>query len=167
MATAEFSKFARILNVAPSEHHLLGLEIAQLELHHLQGPLDFAFQDIWLWVSNYRLLVIWVMRIFLYGSYVYCHLFLISSASVRSIPFLSCIVPIFARNVPLVSLIFLKRYLLPRECTGHNNHPLPTTQETTLLMDIARWSRPKSDWLHSLQAKMENLYTVSKKKTRS
>ena len=41
-----------------------------------------------------------------------CHLFLISSASVRSISFLSFIVPLFARNVPLVSLIFLKRSLV-------------------------------------------------------
>ena len=52
-------------------------------------------------------------RPFLYSSFVYsCHLFLISSASVRSIPFLSFIEPIFAWNVPLVSLIFLKRYLV-------------------------------------------------------
>ena len=49
----------------------------------------------------------------MYSSSVYsCHLFLISSASVRSIPFLSFIVPIIAWNVPLVSLIFLKRSLL-------------------------------------------------------
>ena len=49
-------------------------------------------------------------RSFLYSSSVYsCYLFLISSASLRSIPFLSFIVPIFAWNVPLVSLIFLKR----------------------------------------------------------
>ena len=41
-----------------------------------------------------------------------CHLFLISSASVRSIPFLSFIETIFAWNVPLVSLIFLKRSLV-------------------------------------------------------
>ena len=41
-----------------------------------------------------------------------CHLFLISSASVRSISFLSFIEPIFALNVPLVSLIFLKRSLV-------------------------------------------------------
>ena len=41
-----------------------------------------------------------------------CHLFLISSATVRSIPFLSFIEPIFAWNVPLVSLIFLKRSLV-------------------------------------------------------
>ena len=50
---------------------------------------------------------------FLYSSSVYsCHLFLICSASVRSIPFLSIIVPIFALNGPLVSLIFLKRSLI-------------------------------------------------------
>ena len=40
------------------------------------------------------------------------HRFLISSASVRSLPFLSFIVPIFALNIPLVSLIFLKRSLV-------------------------------------------------------
>ena len=52
-------------------------------------------------------------RSFLYSSSIYsCHLFLISSASVRSIPFLSFIVPIFTWNVPLVSLIFLKRSLV-------------------------------------------------------
>ena len=57
--------------------------------------------------------------------------------------------------------------VLPRERTGHSKHPLPTTQENTLHMDITRWSTPKSDWLHSLQPKMEKLYTVSKNKTGS
>ena len=57
--------------------------------------------------------------------------------------------------------------VLPRKCTDHNKHPLPTTQEKTLHMDINRWSTPKSDWLYSLQPKMEKLYTVSKNKTRS
>ena len=28
--------------------------------------------------------------------------------------------------------------VLPRKCTGHNKHPLPTTQEMTLHMDITR-----------------------------
>ena len=52
-------------------------------------------------------------RSFLYSSSVYSyHLFLISSASVRSIPLLLFIVPIFAWHVPLVSLIFLKRSLV-------------------------------------------------------
>ena len=51
--------------------------------------------------------------LFLFSSSVYsCHLFLISSASVRSVPFLSFIEPIIAWNVPLVSLIFLKRSLV-------------------------------------------------------
>ena len=57
--------------------------------------------------------------------------------------------------------------VLPRKCTGHSKHPLPTTQEKTLHMDIIRWSTPKSDWLYSLQPKMEKLYTVNKNKTRS
>jgi len=29
--------------------------------------------------------------------------------------------------------------VLPREHTGHSKHPLPTTQEKTLYMDITRW----------------------------
>ena len=29
-------------------------------------------------------------------------------------------------------------------CTGNSKHPLPTTQEKTLHMDITRWSTPKS-----------------------
>ena len=50
---------------------------------------------------------------FLYSSSVYsCQLFLISSASVRSIVFLFFIVLILAWNIPLVSLIFLKRPLV-------------------------------------------------------
>ena len=57
--------------------------------------------------------------------------------------------------------------VLPRECTGHSKHPLPTTQEKTLHMDITRWSTLKSDWFYSLQPKMEKLYTVSKDKTGS
>ena len=52
-------------------------------------------------------------RSFLYSSSVYsCHLFLISSALVRSILFLSFIVTIIAWNIPLVSWIFFKRSLV-------------------------------------------------------
>ena len=40
--------------------------------------------------------------------------------------------------------------VLPRECTGHSKHSLPTTQEKTLHMDITRWSTLKSDWLYPL-----------------
>ena len=35
--------------------------------------------------------------------------------------------------------------VLPRVCTGHSKHPLSTTQEKTLHMDITRWSIMKSD----------------------
>ena len=50
---------------------------------------------------------------FLYTPSVYSYpLFLISSASVWSISFLSFIEPIFVWNIPFVSLIFLKRSLV-------------------------------------------------------
>ena len=55
--------------------------------------------------------------------------------------------------------------ILPTEHTGHSKHPLPTTQEKTLHMDITRWSISKSDWLCSLQPQMAMFYTVSKNKT--
>ena len=52
-------------------------------------------------------------RSFLYSSSVYAwYLFLISSASIRSIPFLSFIETIFAWSVPLVSPVFVKRSLV-------------------------------------------------------
>ena len=57
--------------------------------------------------------------------------------------------------------------VFPRERTGHIKHPFPTTQEKTLHMDITRWSTQKSDWLYSLQPKMEKLYRVNKNKTGS
>ena len=65
-------------------------------------------------VSDHTIMNIWIMKIiFLYNSSVYsCYLFLISSASVRSIPFLSFYEPIFSWNIPLVSLIFMKRSLV-------------------------------------------------------
>ena len=44
-------------------------------------------------------------------------------------------------------------------------HPLPTTQEKTLHMDITRGSIPKSVWLYSLQPKMEKL-SIQSTKTR-
>ena len=53
------------------------------------------------------------LRSFLYSSSVYsCQFFLISSASFRSILFLSLIEPLFVWNVSLVSRVFLKRSLV-------------------------------------------------------
>ena len=65
-------------------------------------------------MSNCTILVTWVIKtFFLYSSSVYSyHLFLISSASIRSILLLSFIVPILEWNVPLISSVFLKRSLV-------------------------------------------------------
>ena len=54
--------------------------------------------------------------------------------------------------------------VLPRECTGHSKHPLATTQEKTLHMDINRWSILKSDWLYSLQPRWRR--SIQSAKTR-
>ena len=35
--------------------------------------------------------------------------------------------------------------VLPRQCPGHSKHPLPTTKEKTLHMDITIQSKQKSD----------------------
>ena len=54
--------------------------------------------------------------------------------------------------------------VLPREHTGHGKHPLPRTEEKTLHRNITKWSIPKSDWLYSLQPKMES--SIQSTKTR-
>ena len=78
--------------------------VAHLTLHSRMSYSRRVITPLWLSGS-------W--RSFMNSYSVYsCHLFLISSASVTSILFLSFIVPIFAWNVPLVSLIFLKRSLV-------------------------------------------------------
>ena len=117
VATAEFSKFAgyvecstftassfRIWNSStgipspPLALFVVMLPKAHLTSHSRMSGSRWVITSSWLSES-------W--RYFLYSSSVYsCYLFLIFSASVRSIPFLSFIVPIFAWNVPLVSLIF-------------------------------------------------------------
>jgi len=54
--------------------------------------------------------------------------------------------------------------VLPREPTGHNKHPLPTTQEKTLHVDITRWSILKSKLIIFFAAKDgEALYSQKKK----
>ena len=67
---------------------------------------SFRWVTIPLWLSG-------SLRAFLNCSSVCsCYLFLMPSASDRSLLFLSFIVPIFAWNIPLVSPIFLKRSLV-------------------------------------------------------
>ena len=85
--------------------HPLALFVVMLSKAHLTSHSRISG-------SRWVITPLWLSRSwrsFLYNSSVYsCHLFFIFSASVRSIPFLSFIEPIFAWNVPLISLIFLK-----------------------------------------------------------
>ena len=122
VAPAEFSKFAGLLSSALSQHNLLGFQIAQLEFHHLPcfvhsdaslGPLCIpGCLALGEWSHHHDYLghedLFCILLLVVYS----CHLYLISSASVRSLPFLSFIVPIFIWKVLLVSLIFLKRSLV-------------------------------------------------------
>ena len=83
---------------------LMMLPKAHLSSHSKMSGSRWVITPLWLSGS---------LRSFLYSSSVYiCHLFLVSSAYFRSIQFLSFIVPIFAWNVSMVSLIFLKRSLV-------------------------------------------------------
>ena len=85
--------------LAPLALFILILPKAHLTLHSRMSGGLWMVTPLWLCGS-------W--RYFLYSSSVCSgHLFLISSASVRSIPSLSFIMLIFAWNAPLVSLIFL------------------------------------------------------------
>ena len=80
--------------------------------------------------------------------------------------------------VPLLRNTWSNRQIWPwntewnRAKFCHENAPvientLFQQHKRRLHMDITRWSTPKSDWLYSLQPKMEKLYTVSKNKTSS
>ena len=79
----------------PRALSIVMLPKAHLTLHSRMSGSRWVITPLWLSGS-------W--RSFLCGYSVYSYHFLISSASVRSIPFLSFIEPIFAWNVPLVSL---------------------------------------------------------------
>ena len=120
VVTAELSKFADILNEALWQPHSLGFLnssagipspslaflVVMLPKAHLTS---YSSISGFMWVTPASSLSrsLWP---FLYNSSVHSfHLFLISSASVRSLTFLSFIVPIFAWSVPLVAPIFLKQ----------------------------------------------------------
>ena len=108
VATAEFSKFAGILNAALSQHHLsrfwnssTGIPSPPLALFLVMLPKDHLTLHSRMSVFRWVITPWWLSgswSSFLYSSVCFCHFFLISSASVRSIPFLSFFVSIFARK---------------------------------------------------------------------
>ena len=117
VVTSEFSRFVCILSIASSFriwNSSTGIPSAPLTLFVVMLPKAHLTSHSRM--SGYRWVItpLWLSgswSSFLYSSCVYsCHLFLISSASVRSLPFMSSIEPIFAWNVLLVSLIFLISY---------------------------------------------------------
>ena len=122
MATAEFSKCAVILSAPLSQNHLriwnssAGIPFPPLALFVVMFSKALLTSHSRISGSRWVIIPSWLSgpwRYFLCGVSVYsCHLFLISSASVTSLPFLSFIDLIFAWNVPLVSVIFLKRSLV-------------------------------------------------------
>ena len=54
--------------------------------------------------------------------------------------------------------------VLPRERTDHSKHPLPTTQEKTLHMDITIWSTWKLDWLYFCSQRWRSSIQSAKKR---
>ena len=122
VATAEFSKFSGILSATLYQQHLFGFEnssagisssplaffIVMLLKAHLTSHSRMSGSS---WVTTPA----WLFRYlrFLYSYSVYsCQLFLISCASVRSLPLLSFTVPIRAWYLPLIYPIFTKRSLV-------------------------------------------------------
>ena len=112
-ATTEFSRCAGILSAELSQHHILGfgstgIPSPPLALFILMLPKTHLTSHSRMSGSRGVITPSWLsgsLRPFSQSSSVYsCHL-LKSSASVRFIPFLSFIVPIFEWNVPLVFLI--------------------------------------------------------------
>ena len=102
-----FTAYFRIWNSSagipspPLALFIVMLPKAHLTSHSRMSGSRWVITHWWLYGS---------LKSVLYSSSVYSsQLFLISSASVRSRVFLSFIVPIFAWNVPLISLICLKR----------------------------------------------------------
>ena len=83
---------------------LVMLSKAHLTLHSRMSGSRWVITPLWL---------SWSFRPFLYSSSVYsCYLCLISSDPLRSLPFLSIIMPILSWNISLISPIFLKRSLV-------------------------------------------------------
>ena len=87
-----------VISSPPLALFVVMLPKAHLSSHSRMSGSGWVITPLWLSGS-------W--RSCLYCSSVYfCHFFLISPASVRSLPFLSCIDPIFAWNVPLLYWFF-------------------------------------------------------------
>ena len=117
---AEFSKFADTL-IKSSNLTASSFRIWNSSTGIPSPPLALSWcflRPIWLHISGCLLQVtdhtfVVIIKAFFWSSSAHsCHLFVRSSVSARSLPFLSFILPIFAWKVPLISPVFLKRSLV-------------------------------------------------------
>ena len=107
-STLRASSFRMLNSSAGIPSHPLALLAAVLLKVHLTSCCRMSGSG---WVTTPS----WLsgsLKSFLYSSVYSYYLFLISSASFRSLPFLSFIVPIFRWNIPLILPVFLKRSLV-------------------------------------------------------
>ena len=103
------------------------------------------------------------MKSFLYSSSVYsCHLFLIFSVSVRSIPFLSFIEPVFAWNVPFSSVQFSHSVVSNSLWCHELQHtrplcPTPTPRVHPHSCPSSRWCYPASSSVNPFSSYPQSL----------
>ena len=101
-------------------------------------------------MSNYTIMLSISLRSFLCSSSIhFCHIFIISSASVRSIQFLFCTASIFSCNTPLKFLTFLKQYLVfPIPLFSHSTISLHCSFKNTLLSLLAIIWKSALRWIY-------------------
>ena len=105
-STFTASSFRVLNNSAGISSFPLALFVVMLPKAHLTSHSRSRWVTTPPWLSR-------SLRLFLHSCSVYSfHLFLISCASFRALPFLFFMMPFSAWNVPLISLVLLKRYLL-------------------------------------------------------
>ena len=125
---------------------IIGFLLSKINLHSIfQWVITFCQQSLWFF--------------FLVGSDHYDNLsisriFAINSSCDGGLFFNKCIVHGSEQKRSSFKVLFV--YL---------RSPFFPCIEATLYMEISRWAISNSDWLYSLQPKMEKLYTVSKNKT--
>ena len=160
-----------------------GISSLPLALFIVMLPKVHLTSHSWMSGSRWVITLSWLsesLRSLLYSSSVYsCHLFLISSASVRSLPFLSLIEPVFTWNVPLVSLTFLKRSLIFPILLFSSISLHRSLRKAFLSLLAILWNSAFrclylsfspllfTSLLFTAICKMEKLYTINKNKTRS
>ena len=88
-------------------------ELLQIGMIHLALQVFSCLAVCVLWSMHWRHVMENTLFFWCSSSVYSCHRFLVPSASLRSIPFPSFIVPIFAWRVPLVFLIFKKSQVFP------------------------------------------------------